>query len=783
MANLSEEELKGTKEFKIGLKTNNKNAAEHLEALAKLREKFPNAADSVEGWNRMQAHMYGSNDVPVAPFNLIKSLGKDGDGLINQLSKLKPGQIKDADLGFKHAKEFRELYTSGKASIATTGKLLMWSILSRGVSPFTQESLFIDAFAGSAKWIDKAAKGEFTRDDIVGPVKLTKSGKPVRAFDKDKKQWFDVHEDGEYIKWAKSCATKGSGVPGAGATHNLTAFGKNLLMKLGQKDEDGKTRLEKFHNMLCDPKMTGREIRREFMKFGAGVGIDNKVVSFTLLVTGFDDVMVLDRVQMRNLWDDGRFKEYNLYDGVKKKPADEDGEDDEVDEEGKKKGVVTGSAINSLGNGVRGLALYEAIEDSLSAKLKGVYKALGREDAASIGRYHWESWVATSEQEASHQTLEAILKDAGGDDEAIGKVCAKQGEYGAYQYGAGYRRKMTKDAEGNPVGGEAFVDWTVPGASPKEPSGEQPITFTIPRWRRFLAEMKKDKSGVFDKEKIANHDKKTGATLGATKDENGKDVYQTFKVSMPPKEHKDSPWYYRPEVRRDVLIDLARRCASEQEETKASKGRGKAKPKPKSARPKASGGTGRGRGRPAPQENPVQKGWAPLRQRLIAGPNYFTKMLAAFDHAVSRSKALSCGSLDALIQPPNPLSSVLPSMPQPDQTVSFKIPASVSQAARAALEAHQSSGCNCSVDALRMGLKLAKGGQISLAEIAELKNYFAETTRKPRSDSQDGTIEWDLRGGSNGLEWSRWITETIVWPRGAAQGKDDSVGATKGIVA
>ncbi len=52
--------------------------------------------------------------------------------------------------------------------------------------------------------------------------------------------------------------------------------------------------------------------------------------------------------------------------------------------------------------GVRGLLIYEAIERGLEQSIERIYTDLARLQGVSIGRYHWESWVADSQQEASH---------------------------------------------------------------------------------------------------------------------------------------------------------------------------------------------------------------------------------------------------------------------------------------------------------------------------------------------------------------------------------------------
>jgi hypothetical protein len=448
--------------------TKNANAAQYLPNLDTVLDKHPQAAASIENWTRMTAEALGSRDVPIPPYAFIRDL--KGDGMAKKLESLSPEQIEHANLGLQNAAEFRRAYTNGELGIDTTGKLLLWSILSRGVSPYVQEGLFIDAFNGAVPWIEKAARGEFTEKDLPA-----------------------------YERWSSSVAAKGSDLPGAGATHNLSAFGKHFLLRMSKVGENGKTHLQHLHDMLSDPNMTGKQIRREFQKFKEGVGIDNKVISFTLLVTGHDDVMVLDRVQFRQLWDDGRFNDLNLYDGSIP--------------EGKSLPEKK-SRIGHLGEGIRGLLHYEAIERALGERVKDAYAKVGRPDDASIGRYHWESWVGSSGQEASHGTLEAILEDAKGNDQAIAGVAARQGNFSAYSYGTEYSR----DASGTP----SFTYNT--------PSGNR-YGFSVPKYRIFLDEVRKPHNGV---------------------------VPSGFTVDLPKEDpNANIPWYARPGVDQKKLDHLA----------------------------------------------------------------------------------------------------------------------------------------------------------------------------------------------------------------------------------
>lgn len=470
--------------------TTNINAAKQIGAIDGILKKFPKATESTAEWTKMMAYALGSTEVPIPPYAFIRDL--NGTGSVDKLRTLTQGQIDDASHGFENAAEFRRAYIAGELGVETTGKLFMWSFLSRGVSPYTQEALFIDAFDGADKWIAMAARGEFTKD--VFP---------------------------EYEAWAKSVAPKGSGQPGAGATHNLNAFGQDFLFKMSRVGKDGKTHMQRLHDMMTDPEQTGKQIRREFATFGEGVGIDNKVVSFTLLVAGFNDVMVLDRVQIRQLWDDGRFNGVNLYDGVSEKRM-VTGRDGKTVE---KNVSVAGSSLNSLAEGARGILVYEAIERGLEGKIQQMYIELGRPQDASIGRYHWETWVADSQQEASHGTLGAILADAKGDDQAIASVSAKQGEYGAYEYGALYNR----DSDGSPWFGY------------ETPTGGQ-FAFSVPAFRAFLEDIKRPAAGVVP----------TGFKVtNLTKDEDGN------KTEIDPG-YSNGPWFNRPGVSQERLEERAR---------------------------------------------------------------------------------------------------------------------------------------------------------------------------------------------------------------------------------
>jgi hypothetical protein len=455
------------------LATDAKNVNRQIENLDVIFQKFPDPVLTEDSWTKLLAYSFKSDEVPIPPYAAIKAL-ESPENLALPLRKLTQGQIDDASAGFKNAAQFKNLYTSGQADVVTTGKLFLWSFLSRGVSPYVQEGLFMDAISGIEPFLQKAASGKFDAADLT-----------------------------EYLAWASTIAGKGSGQPGSGAAHNLNAFGKNFLTKLAATDENGLTGLQKVHEMMANPNMTGPQIRREFLKIGTGVGIDNKVVSFTLLVSGRDDVLVIDRVQLRNLWDDGQFSGKNLWDGRSEKRMVNKKDGTQVEESAQ----IAGTALSDITYGVKGLLVYETIERAMAQQLKQAYKLVGRETDASLGRYHWETWVAGSQQEASHGTIDAIMREAAGVKEPFKGVTAKQGEYGMYDYGAKY---------GVDQSGPYFI---------YDNSKGDPYRFTVPEFRDILGVMKDAKNGI---------------------------VPKNFRVSA----SGNAPWFTRPEVDRSKLDEL-----------------------------------------------------------------------------------------------------------------------------------------------------------------------------------------------------------------------------------
>ena len=465
--------------------TNPGNAARQIQNLDQLLAAHPNTLASDAAWAEYVADAMGTDatietGVPIIPYKAVQ-FANNPDLIVRQLGTMTPGQLDMAEDGLSAAKDFEQAYRNKSATPMHTAKLILWGILSRGVSPFVQESMFLDVVnpVGVSNRTGRLAGtiDQFIQDAIDGD--------------------FDLNAYRDYVKTLKI-----DGLPGAGTTHNLGAFGTTTLVKLQQRVPDGRTILQYLHDLIGDYNLSGKQIRRLFHEVNPGIGINNKVLSFMMLVSGRDDVMVLDRVQMRNQFNDGRFDDYNLYDGVKveKLVTKKDGTQ-------KLENVTdTGSGMAKLGDGVRGLMYYEALERDLTPAVREAYRRLGRGNQFSMGRYHWESWVATSAQEVDHGSVTGLIKDALGEMDPYGLVSTGEGKYDTFNSGIKY---------GYTPNGEPVIGL---------PDG-------LGRHYNFTPE--------YAKKVIAGYDKRS---TGIIRDAN-------FKVST----STEGPWYDRPEVNKDRL--------------------------------------------------------------------------------------------------------------------------------------------------------------------------------------------------------------------------------------
>lgn len=413
-----------------------KNADKQLPALRELSSRHQSALDSPASWLRFERDLTGSNETLRPPHGLIK-LYNNPEEWASVHSKLSGDQLEAARAGLNTAKELGELYEQGVVTPDVTAKLMLWGMMSRMLTASAQEAGFVDmVFSAQGQnrstfedFADKALEGEFTDADVA-----------------------------EWKAFVPEAITAGSF--GRAGTSNANDFGR-FLQKMSEMDESGVTKMQKLHDLIADRSISSAEVRRQFQGMADNIGIDNKVFSFLLLMTGRDDVVILDRIQLNTMWDAGRYGKL-IYDDI---------------------------AENF--NGLHGLARYEALEAALSSRIQDLYTAIGRPDEASVGRYHWESWVLNSGQVVAHPTMQGIVNDVRGKESPYAYLGAPEGKQNMLRYGAIYAR--------DPKGEQYFL---YPDSTGKV------YRLSKNGFADFIKEIRKAKSGILPKGfKVSEYDK------------------------------------------------------------------------------------------------------------------------------------------------------------------------------------------------------------------------------------------------------------------------------------
>jgi hypothetical protein len=392
-----------------------KSAFERMDNAAQM---FPDPLASDAAWLDTISYAYNEDTGIVMPPVWAIQMAANPQRWASWM-KLTPEQISGTDEGFASIKRIGALYRSGKASPDVTGALFFWVYMSRMASAFPHESGFLDAIEGAMPFIRKAQAGTFTADPALVTMTSTsesaKEAKKNAGFPKDSKP-FDIAQAGrsdldDYFIMVGNALPDDS--PGQSVTNNMNSFGRDFLVSMSKTAKGTKiSRLAALHNALSDPKKTGPEIRRYFHELleGDGAGFDNKILSFGILMSGREDVLVFDRIQINQKFGGGQTNK--IYDDMA-----------------------------SGFNGVRGLVIYEAVERGLKGRIQPLYDMIGRPQDGTLGRYHWESWIRSSGQVVGHPTIEALADLAAGESDPFINISSREGRFHRSMYGVQYIRR------------------------------------------------------------------------------------------------------------------------------------------------------------------------------------------------------------------------------------------------------------------------------------------------------------------------------------------------------
>lgn len=399
-----------------------------FEKLDKVIKDHPNFLKDRGEWNKFWQKvplLKNTTVIPAYAEGLGRMANGGVDGIMGELAVVTDKQRDLATHGLREADKIGKLYAEGKMTPIDTGLYFMWNILSIGMTAYTHEAGVLTALENNVqKWIGRAANGEFK----TGKIETRKYKK--KNYKTGKNEWVSETDDSailDYFEWVDSFVTLNKA--SAGAKANLRAFGKRFLSKaediIPSGEFEGMRKLEALHSILEDRTSSTFDIRRKWVNNFNGMSFDNKIFDFVLLTTGRSDQFVIDRIRAEHFWDADNMKkklgvepQYSLY-------------------EAPKKSGLNGNGLSKLLNGITGLAFNEAASKALSPSIEEAYNRLGVTEFPTVGRFHWETWVAQSGQEVSHESLGAILQAKMGEVDDAG---VRSGKFGDWDFNFEFRK-------------------------------------------------------------------------------------------------------------------------------------------------------------------------------------------------------------------------------------------------------------------------------------------------------------------------------------------------------
>ena len=268
----------------------------------------------------------------------------DGGASVRSLIDNMNPQVKDEAIrGLQHAENNHRLAQRHALSARSVLMHFCWSTLSKSAAPYTQEAGYMDMEkSGLGYFVDKALRGEFDKgeyqswlgdngDNIIpkgtwlGARKATAnvaarekqlSGVPsaeergylIRPADgsPEMASWEKAHPHLAGQIREKKFKGLGDGSPGGVVGYNMRSLGDVLdhwSQPADPQDTGGQaiSKAQHLANIVSDPKVSGREARRKIWESGllGKIGMQNKVLSFSLGMLGKTDVGVLDIWQAR----------------------------------------------------------------------------------------------------------------------------------------------------------------------------------------------------------------------------------------------------------------------------------------------------------------------------------------------------------------------------------------------------------------------------------------------------------------------------------------------------
>ena len=358
-----------------------------------LQAQMEDGGTSLENWVKIMALRTQKSiptEIAIPPATLHRWLTKEGDFQKFFLEKVNEDSeyLQSALNGLASVMPNHEKAKKGEIPTIMTALHAMWGVMSISAAPVAQESGWI-ALVNDEKTLN------YLYDSIDGEFNLSLEDweAHVSTFLKSAKEggmMADIlGEDGTPTGKKKPFA-------GNAVTMNANSMHKVLTEFNGRWDQ--------LNDIINNTDLTGSQMRDEFFKQGfGGAYLGNKILSFVLATIARDDLVIIDRWQLINLWKDYLDKK-------------SDGRPFRFEKDGTpvEKSNFYDTYVSLL-SGTEGLAVFKSIEVAMN-KLIEKNEVFLREQLASHGlepsifALHWITWNMIKKEAVGHSSLDVTQK-------------------------------------------------------------------------------------------------------------------------------------------------------------------------------------------------------------------------------------------------------------------------------------------------------------------------------------------------------------------------------------
>lgn len=320
----------------------------------------------------------------------------------DRVRRERPGVLDAADKGIEEIRTLMlPVRQAGTLDVRTVMKSWLWTMFSNNSPPFGHEGNFMMAMGHYLEpLLERASRGFKDEAELQRWL-----GTDVESF----VRWSGNRQG--YVTPGERAISLGREVPErvAQMPYQLRRAMETLGRWSGVGENAGRGPLHGWTELLNQPdQYTGRQLRREFYRLGMGKGgVDNKLLSFNLLLMGEKDVFVFDIIQSRNVHEAG-FQQVVARALGNKSPISSDsviaGMAGGTESSKKLLTEATNAVVDQYGGQLPGLINYEVTEDLFRT---AATVALGEPDLAKL---HWYLWNTRDWRAVEHASLGPALQ-------------------------------------------------------------------------------------------------------------------------------------------------------------------------------------------------------------------------------------------------------------------------------------------------------------------------------------------------------------------------------------